>query len=234
MHNFDYFARPIAPTFMTEIKNYINTDFKPINSNDTIAVVQDFFFELAFSHFPVIEEGVYLGCMASEDIETFDADKNVMDYRYTLEGFFVRSNDLWLDVLEVFAKNHTNIVPVLDHTNQYIGYYELEDIMKFFHETPFLKEPGGIIVVKKAVIDYAMSQITQIVESNNGRLLGLFISEADVESVQITIKISLGAMNDIIQTFRRYNYEIISEHQQDNYINNLKERSDYLDKYLNI
>jgi hypothetical protein len=39
-------------------------------------------------------------------------------------------------------------------------------------------------------------------------------------------------MNEIIQTFRN-NYEIISEHQ-DNYINNLKERSDYLDKYLNI
>jgi hypothetical protein len=79
-----------------------------------------------------------------------------------------------------------------------------------------------------------MSQITQIVESNNGKILGLFISDADVESVQITMKISLGAMNEIIQTFRRYNYEIISEHQEDNYINNLKERSDYLDKYLNI
>jgi hypothetical protein len=79
-----------------------------------------------------------------------------------------------------------------------------------------------------------MSQITQIVESNNGKLLGLFISDTDVESVQVTMKISLGAMNDIIQTFRRYNYEIISEHQEDNYINNLKERSDYLDKYLNI
>ena len=61
-----------------------------------------------------------------------------------------------------------------------------------------------------------------------------FISEATVDSVQITIKISLGGMNDIIQTFRRYNYEIISEHNEDNYINNLKERSDYLDKYLNI
>jgi hypothetical protein len=41
-------------------------------------------------------------------------------------------------------------------------------------------------------------------------------------------------MNDIIQTFRRYNYEILSEHHEDLYINNLKERSDYLDKYLNI
>jgi hypothetical protein len=55
-----------------------------------------------------------------------------------------------------------------------------------------------------------------------------------VESVEVTLKITLGAMNEIIQTFRRYDYEIISEHQEDSYISNLKERSDYLDKYLNI
>jgi CBS domain-containing protein len=219
---------------MTEITEYITNDFKAIDSQDTIAVVQEFFDELHFSHFPVIEEGIYIGSIASDDIETFDKDKKVADYRFTLEGFFTRNNTIWLDVLEIFAKNHTNLVPVLDENNKYVGYYEIEDIMKFFHETPFLKEPGGIIVVKKPILDYSMSQITQIVESNNGKLLGLFISDADVESVQITMKISLGAMNEIIQTFRRYNYEIISEHQEDNYINNLKERSDYLDKYLNI
>ncbi|MFV8464535.1 CBS domain-containing protein [Flavobacterium sp. LB1P62] len=219
---------------MTEITNYITNDFKAIDSQDTIAVVQDFFDELHFSHFPVIEEGIYIGSIASDDLETFESDKKVIDYRFTLEGFFTRTNTIWLDVLEIFAKNHTNLVPVLDENNKYVGYYEIEDIMKFFHETPFLKEPGGIIVVKKPILDYSMSQITQIVESNNGKLLGLFISDADVESVQVTMKISLGAMNEIIQTFRRYNYEIISEHQEDNYINNLKERSDYLDKYLNI
>jgi hypothetical protein len=158
----------------------------------------------------------------------------VTDYRFTLEGFFARTNTIWLDVLEVFAKNHTNLIPVLDENNVYVGYYEIEDILKFFHETPFLKEPGSIIVVKKPILDYSMSQITQIVESNNGKLLGLFISEADVESVEVTLKITLGAMNEIIQTFRRYDYEIISEHQEDSYISNLKERSEYLDKYLNI
>jgi Mg/Co/Ni transporter MgtE len=219
---------------MTEITEYITNDFKAIESHDSIAAIQDFFSELHFSHFPIVEEGVYIGSIASEDIETFDSDKKVGDYRFTLEGFFTRTNTMWLDVLEVFAKNHTNLVPVLDENNTYVGYYEIEDIMKFFHETPFLKEPGGIIVVKKGVLDYSMSQITQIIESNNGKLLGLFISEADVESVEVTLKITLGAMNEIIQTFRRYNYEIISEHQEDNYINNLKERSDYLDKYLNI
>lgn len=219
---------------MTEITEYITNDFKAIDSHDSIAAIQDFFNELHFSHFPIVEEGVYIGSISSEDIETFDSYKKVSDYRFSLEGFFTRTNTIWLDVLEIFAKNHTNLVPVLDENNTYVGYYEIEDIMKFFHETPFLKEPGGIIIVKKGVLDYSMSQIAQIIESNNGKLLGLFISEAEVNSVEVTIKIALGSMNEILQTFRRYNYEIISEHQEDNYINNLKERSDYLDKYLNI
>ncbi|MBC7749919.1 MAG: CBS domain-containing protein [Methylotenera sp.] len=219
---------------MTEITEYITNDFRAIDSQDSISTVQAFFDGSHFSHFPIIEEGIYIGSIAGEDIETFDPEKKVTDYRFTLEGFFARTNTIWLDVLEVFAKNHTNLIPVLDENNVYVGYYEIEDILKFFHETPFLKEPGAIIVVKKPILDYSMSQITQIVESNNGKLLGLFISEADAESVEVTLKITLGAMNEIIQTFRRYDYEIISEHQEDSYISNLKERSDYLDKYLNI
>jgi Mg/Co/Ni transporter MgtE len=219
---------------MTEIANYITTDFKAIDSHETIAVVQDFLGKITFSHFPVVEEEIFIGSIASEDLETFDSNKKILDYRYSLESFFARTNMIWLDVLEVFAKNHTNLVPVLDENNKYVGYYEISDIMNFFNETPFLKEPGDIIIIKKGVLDYSISQIVQIVESNNGKLLGLFISENDLNTIQITLKISVGAMNEIIQTFRRYNYEIISEHKEDNYINTLKERSDYLDKYLNI
>ncbi len=219
---------------MTEIIDYINNDDKAIDGQQTIEALQDFFIDVPYSHFAVLNDGIYIGCIAAADVETFDTDKKVMDYKYALEGFFARDTMIWLDVLEVFAKNHTNIVPVLNQENAYLGYYELEDIVKFFHETPFLKEQGGIIVVKKSISEYSMSQITQIIESNNGKLLGLFISDADLESVQVTIKIALGGMNDIIQTFRRYNYEIVSEHNEDNYLNNLKERSEYLDKYLNM
>lgn len=219
---------------MTEINDYINNDYKAIDSKETIESVQEFFSEVSYTHFPVIDEGIYIGSIATDDIETFDLDKQIIDYRYTLEGFFARKNMIWLDVLEVFAKNHANVVPILDEDNTYIGYYELEDIIKFFHETPFLKEQGGIIVVQTSIVDFSMSQIAQIVESNNGKLLGLFISEADSTSIKVTIKVSLGGLNDIIQTFRRYKYEIISEHNEDNYLNNLKERSEYLDKYLNI
>lgn len=219
---------------MTGITDYINNDYKAIDSHETVEGVRDFFEEVSFSHFPVVEESVYIGSISSDDIETFDTDKEIAHYRYALEGFFARTNMIWLDVLEVFAKNHANVVPVLDDNNAYVGYYEIPDIIKLFNETPFLKEPGGIIIVEKSIADYSMSQIVQIVESNNGRVLGVFISEATVDTIQVTIKITLGAMNEILQTFRRYNYEIISDHQEDSYLNSLKERSDYLDKYLNM
>ncbi|MBC5840077.1 MAG: CBS domain-containing protein [Flavobacteriaceae bacterium] len=217
-----------------EITNYITTDYKAIDSQETIAAVKDFFDDLNFSHFPVVEEGVYIGSIVAEDIETFEDGKKVVDYKYSLESFFTRKDAIWLEVLEVFAKNHSNLIPVLDENNGYVGYYEIDDIMTFFHQTTFLKEQGSIIKVKKNTQDYSMGQIAQIVESNNGKLLGLFISDSDLNSVEVTIKISTGAINEIIQTFRRYNYEITSEHYEDDYINNLKERSDYLDKYLNM
>lgn len=219
---------------MRELSEYINNDFKPFKSTETVADIQDFFAEGTYSHFPVLDTGVYLGCISGVDAETFEPQKAISEYRYALEGFFVRNGMIWLDVLEVFARNNANLVPILDDSNKYVGYYEITDVIKFLNETPFLKETGGIIIVEKSTNDYSMSQITQIVESNNGKLLGVFVSEANAEKVQVTVKITLGGMNDIIQTFRRYNYEIISEHQEDNYLNNLKERSEYLDKYLNM
>lgn len=217
-----------------EITDYITNDFKPIDSQESISAVKDFFADLSFSHFPVTEEGIYIGSISAEDANTFDENKKIVDYKYTLEAFFSKTSSTWLEVMEVFAKNHTDLIPVLDDNNKYVGYYEIEDVMSFFQQTPFLKEEGRIIKIKKGVLDYSMSQITQIVESNNGKLLGLFISESTVDSVEITLKITSGALNEIIQTFRRYNYEIISKHQEDTYVNNLKERSDYLDKYLNM
>lgn len=219
---------------MSDITEYINNDFRPIESSETIGAVKDFFAEEHFTHFPVTENSVYIGSISAEDVDTFEDAKELSHYRYAMEGFFARTSMIWLDVLELFARNETNVIPVLDQANSYVGYYEISDIIKMFNETPFLKEQGGIIVIEKGITDYSMGQITQIVESNNGKIMGMFISEATGDKVQVTIKIAIGGMNEILQTFRRYNYEIVSDHQEDIYLNSLRDRSDYLDKYLNI
>lgn len=219
---------------MLEITDYINNDFKAIESGDSIASVRDFFEENHFSHFPVIENGVYIGCISSEEVENFESNKKVSDYRYSLGGFFARTNMFWIAVLEVFSRNNTTLIPVIDMENNYVGYYEITEVIQNFYETPFIKDMGGVIIVEKSVLDFTISQVAQIVESNDGRILGLYVSKTNSDKVQLTIKIAMGAINDILQTFRRYEYEIISEHKEDVFLNDLKDRSDYLDKYLSI
>ena len=84
--------------------------------------------------------------------------------------------------------------------------------MSLFNDTPFLNEAGGIIVIEKDKKEYSFSEICQIIESNNAKILGVFISKLDNNIVQLTVKIGHTGMNAIVQTFRRYNYHVVSSH----------------------
>ena len=214
--------------------NYIINDIEPANVDSPIRDVQTIFNQLTYSHLPVFRDGEYVGCISETDAHCFESDKTLSDYQYALEAFHVRKQTNWLDILEAFALNASNIMPVLDDNNRYLGYYELGDIMSLFNDTPFLNEAGGIIVVEKGSGDYSFSEICQIVEAEGGKILGAFISKIENDVTQATIKIGHTGMNSIVQTFRRYSYNVVSEHEEDKMLKDLKERSDYLDKYLNI
>ncbi|MHA7056031.1 CBS domain-containing protein [Aquimarina sp. M1] len=213
---------------------YIINEIDPLTTTAKVADAQLLFNELTYTHFPVLKDGIYVGCISEADVRCFETEKTLESYLYALEGFFARTNTNWLDILESFAQNHSNILPVLDDDNNYQGYFELRDIMNLFNETPFLSEPGNILIVEKGVLDYSFSEVSQIVESNSAKLLGLFISNMENDVVQITLKVNDSDINNIVQTFRRYSYNIVSKHHEDSFLNNLKERSLYLEKYLNI
>lgn len=216
------------------IEKFILNDIKICHLSDKVTDLQKIFNELTYSHLPVEKDGVYLGCISETDIRCFDGDKAIAEFQYALEGFFARQDDHWMETLPTFAQNQANILPVLSSENHYLGYLELYDIINSFNETPFLNEPGGIIVLEKGLRDYSFSEIAQIVESQNAALTGLFVSSKENDLTQITVKLSTSGLNEILQTFRRYGYTIISDHQEDSFTKNLKERSQYLDKYLNI
>ena len=216
------------------LTNYIINDLKPYDIGASLATIKKAFNQLTYSHIPVMKDGVYMGCISETDAHCFEATKTIEEVAYAVESIFVRAHTNWLDVLEAFAQNACNIMPVLNEDNKYLGYYELSDIMNLFNETPFLSEAGAIIVIEKNSRDYSFSEICQIVESNDGKLLGAFISKIDNDITQATIKIGHLGLNAITQTFRRYGYIVVSEHEEDKLQEELKERSQYLTKYLNI
>ncbi len=216
------------------LEDYIINDIEIRNPEENIGDLQKLLQDLNYTHIPMGKDGVYLGSFSIIDIRTFEADKTLGDHQYALEGFFVKNTVYWLETLDVFARNQTNILPVLSLDNTYLGYLELADIINHFNTTPFLSEPGGIIVIEKGSKDYSFSEIGQIIESHNAVLFGLFISGKTDGLTQITAKLSSTGINKILQTLRRYGYTVISEHQEDSFNQSMDDRSEYLDKYLKI
>ncbi|WP_223551397.1 acetoin utilization protein acuB [Aestuariivivens marinum] len=218
-----------------KLSELIINDITPVNNKGQISDLQLLFNQLTYSHIPVIDNDFnYLGCLFETDVHCFDGSKPISDFSYAYENFYVKNTTLWLDVLEAFARNSSNIMPVLDDGNRYLGYYELNDVISLFGESPFFIEPGEILVIEKGINDYSFSEISQIIESNDGKLLGAFVSKTKNDVVQVTIKISNASLNDVLHTFRRYSYNIVSGHEDDTYNKTLKDRSDYLNKYLNM
>jgi len=215
------------------LSELIINDIKPVDVTQRIGLVQQMFNNLTYSHMPVCLREEFLGCISDNDTHCFDSEKTIKECEYAIEFFSVNTTTNWLDVLEAFAQNSTNVMPVLEE-GEYIGYYELKDILSLFDQTPFFFEPGAVLVVRKALKEYSFSEISQIVESNNSKVLGAFLSKIENEFAEITVKINSVGLSDIIQTFIRYGYDVVAGHEGESYVQDLKDRSDYLKKYLDI
>ena len=217
------------------MNDYILKEIKALQLKDSVKKALNIFRNYPITHFPVIEDGRLLGSFSESDIQTIENKKEILgSYSHLLNYFFADEKATVLELLKIFADNDTNIIPVLNKDKKYIGYYDLCEVLDVFSTSPFMIEESETLIVEKLVNDYSMGKVAQIVEANGGKLLGLYISNKTADFVQITLRIVSDEINEIIQTFRRYDFKIVSSHENDIYLEDLKNRSDYLQKYLEM
>ena len=56
----------------------------------------------------------------------------------------------------------------------------------------------------------------------------------NLEYIEAIVKISAKDLAPALRLLREFEYEVLSNHEEDDFLNDLKDRSKYLDKYLNI
>jgi len=218
-----------------DLTTYITADLKVLSLTDKLSRAKALFLACSFSHLPVVKDSQLIGLIAKNDFQDIELNEDLIEKHLDLiQHFSTLNTNVWINLIKLFATNRTNILPVIDDKQRYLGYYELNDILQRFLETPFLNEGGYLIIVEKNILEYSFSEISQIVEANNAKILGAFITKRVGDTVQITLKISDHDISNTLQSFRRYNYHVIAGNIEDQYFEQLKERSEYLQKYLNI
>lgn len=216
--------------------NYLNirTDFQSFSEETSIEFAIQFFRKTHFSHFPVTKRKVFLGMISKKDVLSIEhKQKKIKEVAYVLHPFKAKNTVSFLELLGVFSTNKTNVLPVV-RNEKYKGYVILQEFVNQIGTLPVFKHNSFILVVEKEEENHSFSEISQIIESNKGTILGMSVVELNEPNIRIEIRFKTFYFNEILQAFRRYDYQVVSKHQEDYYSENLEENSEYLERYLSI
>lgn len=189
------------------------------------------------SHLPIVNNEDFLGLISDKDIYDHNmAEEPIGNHSLSLFSPYVTSGQHVYEVMEVASELQLTVIPVLNDDKKFQGVITLTDLLHYFADVSALKQPGGIIVLELNLNDYSMTQIAQIVEGNDAKILSSYItSSPNSTKMEITLKINRKDLSSILQTFIRYNYIIKASFMDENDLNSLYEnRYDSFMKYLSI
>ncbi len=189
------------------------------------------------SHLPIVNNKEFLGLISDTDIYDLNmADEPIGNHNLSLFSPYVTSDQHIFEVIELVSRLKLTIVPVLNQEKHYLGLITMNDLIQRFANLAGLKDPGGIIVLELHQNDFSLSQIAQIVEGNDAKILGLYISSSDESmKVELTLKINRTDLSAIIQTFNRFNYTIkASFHEDEDMDSFYSSRYESFMRYLNM
>jgi len=189
------------------------------------------------SHLPIVNNQDFLGLISDNDIYDMNQpEEPIGNHELTLLKPYVTTNQHLFEVIGLAAQLKLSVVPVLDNNNHYKGVITSSDLIRYIAGISSMDQPGGIIVLEMIERDYSLSQIAQIVESNNIKVLSMYIT-SPVEStrMEVTLKVNSTDLLSVVRTFERYSYDVKTWITTNDSIDRFySERFDLLMKYLNM
>ncbi|MFN5982257.1 MAG: CBS domain-containing protein [Fluviicola sp.] len=217
-------------------KEVITEEIPPLVHTDTGEKALLWMEEFKVSHLPVLKNGNFVGLISESDIfDQEDLEKSLDELFQHLPRPYVGVDAHIYEVLSKMEEHKISVLPILDENEQYVGCTSVHQLMTMIANTGSIKEAGAIIVIEMNRVDYSLSRIAQIVESDNGVVLSSYImSSADTTKVEVTLKITGGELGRILRSFERFDIVVKASFQRSSYEDDLQFRYDALMNYLKM
>lgn len=162
------------------------------------------------SHLPLVNNLSFEGVISDSDIyDLNDPERPLGEYRLSLFKPFVFENQHVYEVIETVSRMKLTIIPVLDKEKKYLGVIPLYELLQQFGKLTAIQTPGAIIVLELHINDYSLSEIGQIVEGNNAKILSLYVEPIkNTPKIKLNIKLNTPEISSVVETFNRYDYNI--------------------------
>lgn len=217
-------------------KDLITDEIPPLKTTDTGSMAMNWMDEFKVSHLPIIHKEEYLGLISDSDILDLNiTSAQLGTQKLSLIRPFVVENQHLYEIIKLISNMRLTVLPVLDKNLHYLGLIPIINLLQQFGSLAATNEPGGIIVLEMHVYDYSLSQIAQIVEGNDGKVLSCYVTTpADSTNIEVTLKVNREDISGMLQTFYRYSYNVKASFHQSRFQDDMKNRFDSFMNYINI
>ncbi|MAE14560.1 MAG: hypothetical protein CL821_03100 [Crocinitomicaceae bacterium] len=214
----------------------IQNDIPPVRINETIEKALNWMDEFKLNHIPVVNETEYVGLLSDDMVYDYNHLKDsISNINFLGKQQSVLENAHFFQVMSLISSYKLSVVPVCDEQRNYKGSISTKKLINVFSKQSGFNSSGAIITLLVNDFDYQLSQIAQIIESNDAKILSFYSENLESNNqLKLTIKISDGKLGAVLQTFSRYDYTVQDVFSDDEINNQSKQRYDHLMKYLNV
>ena len=187
------------------------------------------------NHLAVVKNDFYLGVVSDKEINNWSsADEFIEEQLPNLASPHVIYNQHLFDIIEVLEKNNLSVVPVLDENKQYKGVITNRKLLYTIANSAAIQSVGGVIVLQMNNNDYSLTEISNIIENNDAKILSTYVtSTPESTKMELTIKINKTEITPIIKDLERYEYSIVASYKEDDEDVDFLERYEQLMRFLN-
>ena len=162
------------------------------------------------SHIPVVNDSKYLGLVSDKLIYDLNLLELPIETQLDkLNTSHVHKDQHIFEIAILMYKLKLSVLPVLDTDHYYLGAITLYDLARRFAKLFALEEIGGVIVLEMNENNYSLSEISQIVESNDVKILSCFTDrKPGTHVMDVILKLDKEDLSPVIQSFMRYDYNV--------------------------
>ena len=188
----------------------LTPDFPYLAPEDSLEKARQLFSDNFVSHLAVVGSQQIEGILPLDTIpQDLDFEGTIADLKQDFIRAQVLADQHGLDIFEVVSKLELTSVPVSDKENKYIGTIATRDLLYNLSSLYAFRHIGGIIVLSMGLRDYNLSEISRIVESNNGKIVLMYMdSDESTGAIKVTLKLDTLDISRIIATFERFKYTV--------------------------
>ena len=217
-------------------KDLISASVPTLSLTDTVFQALQLMTDYHLSHLPVIADDKYLGLVNEGQLLNIEDDSTLLE---TLQpdffGIAVNENMHLVEAVRLTNEFNISVIPVIDSDKNWTGAITAPDLLKFVGKTFGMEDPGGLIILELEKREFSFSEISKIIETNDGYITQLnTYFDNNLGLLYVTMKINKFEISDIVATFQRYDYHVKYYFGEELYENELKTNYDHLMNYLNI